>query len=167
MKIAVYPGSFDPITYGHLDIIERATLIFDKVIVAVCVNPNKKPLFSMEERMKMIAQECAHLPNVEIKCFRGLLSDFVQRENAQVIIRGLRAISDFENEFQMALVNRKLNPNVETLFLMAHPRYSYLSSSVVKEIASLGGKVTDFVSEQVALQLREKLWDSSQLAVTF
>ncbi|KUK30999.1 MAG: Phosphopantetheine adenylyltransferase [Thermoanaerobacterales bacterium 50_218] len=156
MRIAVYPGSFDPITYGHLDIIERAAQIFDRVIVAVCVNPDKRPLFSMEERMEMIAQECAHLPNVEVKCFRGLLSDFVRQQNASVIVRGLRAVSDFETEFQMALMNRKLNPHAETMFLVAHPKYSYLSSSIVKEIASLGGEVTDFVSEQVALRLKEK-----------
>ncbi|NPV28146.1 MAG: pantetheine-phosphate adenylyltransferase [Firmicutes bacterium] len=156
MKVAVYPGSFDPITYGHLDIIERAALIFDKVIVAVCINPGKQPLFSIEERVEMITRECKHLPNVEVGSFRGLLSDFVRQQEARAIVRGLRAISDFESEFQMALMNRKLNPAAETVFLVSQPKYSYLSSSIVKEIASLGGDVTGFVSDQVASRLKEK-----------
>ncbi|MDH7576822.1 MAG: pantetheine-phosphate adenylyltransferase [Bacillota bacterium] len=156
MKVAVYPGSFDPITYGHLDIIERAALIFDKVVVAVCINPGKKPLFSIEERVEMIGRECVHLPNVEVGYFRGLLSDFVRQQEAHAIVRGLRAISDFENEFQMALMNRKLYPAAETVFLVSQPKYSYLSSSIVREIASFGGDVTGFVSKQVAMQLQEK-----------
>lgn len=156
MKIAVYPGSFDPITYGHLDIIERASLIFDKIIVAVCINPGKQPFFSMEERVEMITQECAHLPNVKVECFQGLLSDFVRQQHARAVVRGLRAISDFESEFQMAHMNKKLNPEAETIFLMAQPKYSYLSSSIVKEIASLGGEVTGFVSKQVVMRLKEK-----------
>lgn len=157
MKIAVYPGSFDPITYGHLDVIERAAGIFDKVLVAICVNPGKQPLFSMEERLEMIQHECAKLTNVDVVYFRGLLSDFVRQKSAHVIIRGLRAISDFENEYQMALMNRKLNNSTETIFLVAKPQYSYLSSSIVKEIASLGGDVTAFVPEHIALKLEEKL----------
>lgn len=157
MKIAVYPGSFDPITYGHLDVIERAAGIFDKVLVAICVNPGKQPLFSMEERLEMIQHECAKLTNVDVVYFRGLLSDFVRQKSAHVIIRGLRAISDFENEYQMALMNRKLNKSTETIFLVAKPQYSYLSSSIVKEIASLGGDVTAFVPEHIALKLEEKL----------
>jgi pantetheine-phosphate adenylyltransferase len=149
MGIAVYPGSFDPITYGHLDIIERAAAIFDKVIVAVCLNPGKQPLFTMEERTEMIVGETGRLANVEVGCFRGLLTEFMKQQEARVIVRGLRAISDFENELQMALMNRKLSPGIETIFLVAHPKYSYLSSSIVKEIASLGGDVSGLVSEQV------------------
>jgi pantetheine-phosphate adenylyltransferase len=156
MAIAVYPGSFDPITYGHLDIIERAAAIFDRVIVAVCLNPGKQPLFTMEERVEMIARESARIPNTEVNCFKGLLTEFVQRENARIIVRGLRAISDFEIEFQMALMNRKLSAEVETVFLVAQPKYSYLSSSIVKEIASLGGDIGDLVSEQVARHLQER-----------
>ncbi len=160
MKVAVYPGSFDPITYGHLDIIERAALIFDKVIVAVCINPGKQPLFSLEERVEMISRECAPFSNVEVGSFRGLLSDFVRQRNARAIVRGLRAISDFENEFQMALMNRKLNPAAETIFLVSQPKYSYLSSSIVKEVASLGGDVAGFVSKRVATRLREKFFQT-------
>jgi pantetheine-phosphate adenylyltransferase len=156
MAIAVYPGSFDPITYGHLDIIERAAAIFDRVIVAVCLNPGKQPLFTMEERVEMIARESARIPNTEVNCFKGLLTEFVQREQARIIVRGLRAISDFEIEFQMALMNRKLSPEVETVFLVAQPKYSYLSSSIVKEIASLGGDISDLVSDQVAGRLQER-----------
>lgn len=157
MNIAVYPGSFDPITFGHLDIIERASLVYDKVIVAVSVNSGKVPLFSSEERVKMITRECLHIPNVEATSFQGLLSDFVKHRCAHVIVRGLRAISDFEYEFQMALMNRKLNPTVETVFLVAKPEFSFLSSSIVKEIVDLGGDAKGFVSEEVAKQLRERL----------
>lgn len=156
MGIAVYPGSFDPITYGHLDIIERAAAIFDRVIVAVSINAGKQPLFTMEERTEMIAGESARLANVEVKCFRGLLTEFMKQESARVIVRGLRAISDFENELQMALMNRKLSPGIETLFLVAHPKYSYLSSSIVKEIAGLKGDVSGLVSEQVCQCLRRR-----------
>lgn len=156
MAIAVYPGSFDPITYGHLDIIERAAAIFDRVVVAVCLNPGKQPLFTMEERMEMIIQESAPIPKVEVNCFRGLLTEFMKQKNAQIIVRGLRAISDFENEFQMALMNRKLGPEIETIFLVAQPKYSYLSSSIVKEIASLKGDVRGLVSEQVSQHLQKQ-----------
>lgn len=156
MNIAVYPGSFDPITYGHLDIIDRAAKIFDRVIVAVSINPGKQPLFTMEERVDMIVQESAHLPNVEVNCFRGLLTEFVTQKKARVIVRGLRAITDFEIEFQMALMNRKLNPEIETIFLVAQPNYSYLSSSIVKEIVSLHGDVRGLVSEQVSKHLQRQ-----------
>lgn len=156
MKIAVYPGSFDPITLGHLDIIERASQIFDRVLVAVSINPGKQPLFTMHERAEMIARECAYLSNVVVCSFEGLLSDFVREQGAQAIVRGLRAISDFEYEFQMALMNRKLNPSAETVFLVAKPEYSFLSSSIVKEIASFGGDVRGLVSDYVASLLREK-----------
>jgi pantetheine-phosphate adenylyltransferase len=156
MKVAVYPGSFDPITYGHLDIIERAAVIFDRVVVAVCLNPGKQPLFTMHERVAMIAQETAHLPNVKVDCFQGLLTEFLTQNNASIIVRGLRAISDFETEFQMALMNRKLSPGTETVFLVSHPQYSYLSSSIIKEIVSLHGDVRGLVSEAVIRQLRAK-----------
>ncbi len=157
MSVAVYPGSFDPITYGHLDIIERASAIFDRVIVAVCLNTGKKPLFTIEERVEMIIQESSGLPNVEADSFEGLLTEFMRQKKAHVIIRGMRAVSDLENEFQMAWMNRKLNPEVETLFLMAQPRYSYLSSSIVKEVASFRGDVSGLVSEQIARRLEERL----------
>lgn len=135
MKTAVYPGSFDPITNGHMDIIKRASRIFDKLIVAVVRNPNKVSTFTVNERMEFIRKTVAELPNVEIDYFEGLLVDFMKSRNAQVIIKGLRAISDFEYEFQMALMNRKLDPNIETMFMMTNYKYSYLSSSVVKKLA--------------------------------
>jgi pantetheine-phosphate adenylyltransferase len=157
MKIAVCPGSFDPITYGHLDIIERAAQMFDRVIVAVAVNPGKKHLFSMEERIAMIEESCKPFSNVSVGSFTGLLSDYVRQEQAQVIVRGLRAVSDFEIEFQMAIMNKRLYPGADTCFLMTRPRYSYLSSSLVKEIAGLGGNVGDFVPEGVVRKLSEKM----------
>lgn len=163
MKTAVYPGSFDPITFGHLDIISRSVEIFDKVIVAVSVNSGKKPLFTIEERVEMIKRECVDLERVEVSFFHGLLSDFVSLKNAQAIIRGLRAVSDFEYEFQMALTNRRLNPNAETVFFVAMPEYSFLSSSIVKEIAALGGDVTGFVSKAVGEKLRGKFLNQREL----
>ena len=145
MRIAVYPGSFDPITNGHLDIIQRSSRLFDKLIVAVVKNPNKKPLFSIKERMMMIEKSIKDLSNVEIDYFEGLLVDFVSVKGAQVIVKGLRALSDFEYEFQMALLNRKLNTDIETIFMMTNYKYSFLSSSMVKEIASLKGSIADLV----------------------
>ena len=139
MAKAVYPGSFDPVTYGHLDVIERAAAVFAEVNVAVVVNPNKNPLFSLSERVEMLEACTKHLPNVTITQFEGLLVKYVQDKGAQVIIKGLRAISDFEYEFQMALMNRKQNPNIETLFMMTSSQYSYLSSSMAKEVLRLGG----------------------------
>jgi pantetheine-phosphate adenylyltransferase len=156
MQIAIYPGSFDPITFGHLDIIQRAALIFEKVIVAVSVNQSKVPLFTKEERVDMLRHETNSLKNIEVTAFNGLLSDFAREKGALVIVRGLRAITDFDNEFQMALMNRKLNKQAETVFLVAHPKYSFLSSSIVKEIASFGGDVKGFVSEEVACELYQK-----------
>ncbi|NLO83458.1 MAG: pantetheine-phosphate adenylyltransferase [Clostridiales bacterium] len=157
MKIAVYPGSFDPITNGHMDIIKRASRIFDKLIVAVVRNPNKVSMFTVNERMDLIRKAVAGLPNVEIDHFEGLLVDFMRSKNARVIIKGLRAISDFEYEFQMALMNRKLDPNIETLFMMTNYKYSYLSSSVVKEIGRLGGCIGDLVPDEVVLDIQKKL----------
>ncbi|KAB2954454.1 pantetheine-phosphate adenylyltransferase [Heliorestis acidaminivorans] len=156
MRIAVYPGSFDPITNGHMDIITRASSVFDIVIVAVVKNPGKNPLFTMEERVKMIEKASVHLGNIKVKSFSGLLVDFVKIEKAQVIIRGLRAISDFENEFQMALMNKNLYRHAETFFLASHTDYAFLSSSMVKEVASFGGDVQAYVPSAVWEQLKIK-----------
>ena len=157
MKKAVYPGSFDPITNGHMDIIKRASRIFDKLIVAVVRNPNKVSTFTVNERMEFIRKTVAELPNVEIDYFEGLLVDFMKSRNAQVIIKGLRAISDFEYEFQMALMNRKLDPNIETMFMMTNYKYSYLSSSVVKEIGRLGGCIGELVPDVVLPDIQKRL----------
>ncbi len=157
MPKAVYPGSFDPVTNGHLDIITRATVVFDEVHVAVLVNPSKNPLFSLEERVDMLTQSTSHLPNVTVGSFNGLLVDYARQQSAEVIIKGLRAISDFEYEFQMALMNRKLSPDVETLFMMTSSRYSYLSSSMVKEVARLGGCIDGLVPELVQMRLDDRL----------
>lgn len=157
MAKAVYPGSFDPITYGHLDVIERAAAVFDEVNVAVVVNPNKNPLFSLAERVELIRACTKHLSNVTITQFEGLLVKYVADQGAQVIIKGLRAISDFEYEFQMALMNRKQNPNVETLFMMTSSKYSYLSSSLAKEVLRLGGCVRDLVPPLVEERMRRAI----------
>ncbi len=157
-RIAIYPGTFDPITYGHLDILERASKIFDKVIIAVANNERKGPLFSLEERVELI-KECIleyKLKNVEVDTFDTLLIEYAKNKGAKVIIRGLRAISDFEYEFQMALMNRKLYPAVETLFMMPNEQYTYVSSRIVKEIASYGGSVSCLVPANVEAKLREK-----------
>lgn len=155
-RIAVYPGTFDPITYGHIDIIERSLRIFDKVIIAVAPNPRKESLFSLEERLDMIREVTKGYKGVEIDSFDGLLVDYIKRKGAVAIIRGLRAVSDFEYEFQMALMNRKLNHQIETVFLMPSEEYSYLTSSIVKEIAGLGGRVTDLVPKVIEERLKEK-----------
>lgn len=149
MRTVIYPGSFDPLTNGHLDVIQRATKLFDRVIVAVAKNESKNPLFTMEERLELVERAVKHLPNVEADSFDGLLVDYVQRRSAQAIIRGLRAVSDFEFEFQLALMNRKLNENVETIFMMPKDTYVFLSSRIVKEIARLGGDVSTFVPPHV------------------
>lgn len=155
MSRAVYPGSFDPVTNGHVDVIRRAAVVFDEVIVAVVRNPNKNPLLPLEEREELI-RGCIHdLPNVTVDRFSGLLVNYVQSQRANVIIKGLRAISDFEYEFQMALMNRKQNPRVETLFMMTSSRYSYLSSSMVKEVLRLGGCIRDLVPPAVEARMRE------------
>ncbi len=157
-KIAVYPGSFDPATYGHLDIITRSAEIFDKLLVAVISNPNKKPLFSISERVKILKNTIkdAALKNVEIMSFEGLLVNFMKKKNAKIIVRGLRAVSDFEYEFQMALTNRKLHPEIETVFLTPAEKWTYISSSLVKEIATLGGNVKCFVPPMVEVMLKNK-----------
>jgi pantetheine-phosphate adenylyltransferase len=157
IRRAIYPGSFDPVTNGHLDVIDRARKLFDEVIVAVAHNDQKNPLFSLEERLGFLKNALGKIRNVEVAPLEGLLVDFAVARKATAVIRGLRAISDFEFEFQMALMNRKLEATVETIFLMPKEEYTYLSSRIVKEIARLGGKVKDFVPERVATELRRKL----------
>lgn len=156
MTIAVYPGSFDPPTLGHLDVIQRAAQLFDKVIVAIGANPEKDPWFTVSERLRMLQECTTHLPNVEVDSFQGLLVEYAQRRGAKVIVKGLRAISDFEAEFQMALANRTLAPEIETVFLMTSAEHMFVSSSTVKEIALLGGNVKDFVPDSVARYLALK-----------
>jgi pantetheine-phosphate adenylyltransferase len=156
IKKAAYPGSFDPITNGHIDIIQRGLKIFDKIIIAVLENPVKNPLFSTEERVKMITQIFGRQKKVEVKSFHGLLVEFAKKSNARILIRGLRALSDFEYEFQMALMNRKLCPDVETFFMMPNVLYTFLSSKIVKEVFALGGSVRDLVPPLVEKKLHEK-----------
>ncbi|GGG12179.1 pantetheine-phosphate adenylyltransferase [Paenibacillus aceti] len=155
-RIAVYPGSFDPITNGHLDIIQRASRQFDKLIVAVLNNLSKKPLFTVEERKELISSVTSHLPNVEVDSFRDLLVNYVDYRKADVIVRGIRSVTDFEYELQMASLNKQLNHNVETIFMMTNPKYSYLSSSVVKEIACFNGALGDLVPLEIEQALRKK-----------
>ncbi len=157
MRTVVYPGSFDPLTNGHLDVIQRATKLFDRVIVAVARNESKHPLFSLEERVQMVERAVQHLPHVQADSFEGLLMDYVESRNAQAVVRGLRAVSDFEFEFQLALMNRKLNERIETIFMMPKDTYTFLSSRIVKEIASLGGDVSPFVPAHVRTALAGKL----------
>ena len=157
MSIAIYPGSFDPVTNGHIDIIERASKISDELIVGVLYNKAKTPLFSVEERVIMLREVTKHLKNVKIVPFEGLLIEFAKKMDAKVIVRGLRAITDFEYELQMSQTNRKLNSDVETLFLTTSLDYSYLSSTTVKEVASFGGDITQFVPEYVAEKVTEKI----------
>lgn len=157
MKRAVYPGSFDPITNGHLDIIERASRVFDEVIIVVLVNPSKKGLFDIDERVKLI-QKCIHnFDNVRVESFDGLLVNFMEKVDARVIIKGLRAVSDFEYEFQMALMNNKLDPNIETVFMMTNAKYSYLSSSSIKQVAMFGGCIKDLVPDYVIGDIMSKI----------
>ena len=159
MKIALYPGTFDPITNGHLDILERAMELFDKVIVTVAKNSTKSPLFDEEERVQMIREIIRHnrYRNVAVESFEGLLVHFARKKNAIALIRGLRAISDFEYEFQMALMNRKQANKIFTVFLMPHEKYTYLNSSIVRELARLGGDFKDFVPPNVYRRLKEKI----------
>lgn len=156
-KRAVYPGSFDPVTYGHLDIIERAAGLFDELIVAVANNMGKSPLFSTEERVDMLRQACAHLPNITVDSFDGLLIRYAASRNAGVIVKGLRALSDFEFEFEMALMNRRLDSGIETVFMMTNAEYSYLSSSIIREVSAFGGSVEGLVPKVVQEYLERKL----------
>ena len=160
MRLAIYPGSFDPITNGHVDVIARAATLFDEVIVAAASNEAKQGLFSMEERVAMLTEVTSRFPNVQVSAFDGLLVEFAKVKGAVAVVRGLRAISDFEFEFQMALMNRKLEPSIETVFLTPREEYTYLSSRIVKEIARLGGPVDAFVPEPVVEALRKKLGKS-------
>lgn len=155
-NIAVYPGTFDPITYGHIDLVERASNMFNRVIVAIAANANKKPVFSLDERVELATQALKHLSNVEVKGFEILLTNFAIENGAKIILRGLRAVSDFDYEFQLAGMNRRLAPNIESLFLMPAENYTYLSSSFVREIAALGGDVAQFVPECVVYALKKK-----------
>jgi pantetheine-phosphate adenylyltransferase len=155
-KIAVYPGTFDPVTYGHIDLIKRATKIFDRVIVAVADNPSKGTLFSVEERVSMLKDAVKGMKSVIVDDFDGLVVDYVKRSGANVMIRGLRMLSDFEYEFQMALTNRKLNGEIETIFMMPSESYSYVSSKLIKEAVSLGADVSNFVPAKVQKRLNEK-----------
>ena len=155
-KRAVYPGMFDPIHNGHVDVIQRSLQIFDELIVAVVANPSKQPLFSMKERLEMIDEATSDLSNFRIVAFDGLLIDLVARERADCIVRGIRAVSDFEYEFQMALMNRKLRNTVETVFLMPHEKYTYISSRLIKEVASFGTSVAGMVPPIVEKRLAEK-----------
>jgi pantetheine-phosphate adenylyltransferase len=157
MRTAIYPGSFDPVTNGHLDVIHRATKLFDRVIVAVAANESKHPLFTLEERVRMVARAVRHLPHVQADSFQGLLVEYVERRSAQAVIRGLRAVSDFEFEFQLALMNRNLNERIETIFMMPKDTYTFLSSRLVKEVALLGGDVGAFVPAHVRSALAGKL----------
>ena len=154
--LAVYPGSFDPLTNGHVDIIARGARLFDRIIVAILVNAEKQPLFSMDERVEIARAVFESHENVEIDTFHGLLVDYVERRQAQVIVRGLRAVSDFEFEFQMALMNQRLKPKIETVFMMPAEQYTYISSRLIKEVFSLGGRVHGLVPDLVESRLREK-----------
>jgi pantetheine-phosphate adenylyltransferase len=154
--LAVYPGSFDPLTNGHVDIIERGARLFDRIIVAILVNADKSPLFSMAERVEIARAVFKNHPNVEVDTFDGLLVDYVARRQANVIVRGLRAVSDFEYEFQMALMNRELASTIETVFMMPAVKYSYISSRLIKEVFALGGRVHGLVPDMVEARLREK-----------
>ena len=156
MRTAIYPGSFDPLTNGHLDIIQRAVKLFDHVIVAVAKSESKAPLFTLSERLELVTQCIGHIPNVSADSFDGLLVHYVEKRQGQAVIRGLRAVSDFEFEFQLALMNRKLNERVETIFMMPKDTYTFLSSRIVKEIARLGGEIDAFVPRPVKAALAKK-----------
>jgi pantetheine-phosphate adenylyltransferase len=156
-NIAIYAGTFDPVTLGHVDLVDRAALIFDKIIVAVAANVNKKPLFTLEERVSMCQQVLSHHNNVKVEGFESLLTDFAHSHDANIILRGLRAVSDFDYEFQLASMNRRIAHDIESIFLMPDERYSYISSRLVREIATLGGDVKHFVPDVVLTALQKKL----------
>ena len=157
MKIAIYPGSFDPVTSGHLNIIRRAANIFDRLIVCVMVNAGKNPMFTLEERVELIQRVTGDIPNVEVDCSSELLANYAKRRGGCVIVKGLRAGSDFENEFQMALINHKINPELDTMFLTAESQYMYLSSSTVKELGSYGAALSDFIPEEIIPDFQKKI----------
>jgi pantetheine-phosphate adenylyltransferase len=155
--VAIYPGSFDPITTGHLDVIERGSRLFDRLIVSILHNESKSPLFSVEDRVEMLREAVRPFANVEVDCFQGLLADYALTKKARVILRGIRAISDYENELQMALMNRRLQPGLETVFLLAGEAFSFISSRLVKEVISLGGNIAGLVPPLVEQRLRVRL----------
>ena len=157
MKIAICPGSFDPVTKGHVDILERSSKLFDKVIAVVLVNPAKKPTFTTEERVELIKRVTSHIPNIEVDSFAGLVADYAEMKNAHTLIKGLRAVSDFEYEFQMALANKMLYDGADTVFLTTSGENMYLSSSLVKQIASFGGDISNFVPECILKDISERL----------
>ncbi|MCW3489922.1 pantetheine-phosphate adenylyltransferase [Dethiobacter alkaliphilus] len=157
MTVAIYPGSFDPVTNGHRDIIERASRVFDKVVVSVLENPRKQPMFTIEERVEMLKMITNSYENVEVDSFQGLLIDYAKQKNSNIVVKGLRAMSDFEFEFQMALINRKLDSRLETMFMMTNNRYSYVSSSIVKEIGSYGGDICELVPNEVYNIIKRRL----------
>ena len=163
-RVAIYPGSFDPLTSGHVDIIERGSRIFDSIIVAILANVEKTPLFSEKERVEIIREVFRDRPNVKVETFNGLLVDYAKQKEAHVIVRGLRAVSDFEYEFQMALMNRHLEPGLETVFMMPAEQYTYISSRLIKEVFTLGGEITGLVPAIVEEQLRKKAKDRRQKA---
>ena len=156
MKIAIYPGSFDPLTLGHLDIIERSSKIVDKLIVGVLNNNSKTPVFSATERVNMLKEVTSHIPNVEVQAFSGLLVDFAKKNDACIVVRGLRAITDFEYELQMSQTNRIISPDIDTIFFTTNLKYAYLSSSTVKEVAKFGGDISKFLPEKVISHMQEK-----------
>lgn len=155
-RVAIYPGSFDPITNGHLSLLRRGLQIFDRIIVAIAINPEKKPLFSLEERIDILKTVLKEYPRVQIDHFQGLLVDYVHKQETNIILRGLRALSDFEYEFQLALMNRKLNRKIQTIFMMTDYKWFYISSTIIKEAASLGGNIDGLVPELVHQRLNEK-----------
>ena len=162
MKIAIYPGSFDPVTSGHLNIIRRAANIFDKLIVCVMVNAGKNPMFSLEERVELIKRVTSDIPNVEVDCSSELLADYAQKRGSCVIVKGLRAGSDFENEFQMALINHKINPNLDTMFLTAESQYMYLSSSTVKELGNYNVDLSEFLPAEIIPDFQNRINEKRQ-----
>jgi pantetheine-phosphate adenylyltransferase len=163
VTVAVYPGTFDPLTCGHMDIIERAAALLDRLIVGIYENPAKQPLFSLEHRVRLVEEAVIGLPNVEVKAFKGLTVDFIRQVGGKAMIRGLRANSDFEREFEMALMNRKLAPDIELLCLMTSSQYQFLSSSLIKEVAQLGGCLEGMVPPHVAVALMEKFSMSTEM----
>ena len=162
MKIAIYPGSFDPVTSGHLNIIRRAAKIFDRLIVCVMVNAGKKPMFTQDERVDLIRRVTEDIPNVEVDCSDELLAEYAKRKGSCVIVKGLRAGSDFENEFQMAMINRKINPDLDTMFLTAEHQYMYMSSSTVKELGHYGVDLSDFLPEEIIPDFQERIKTNTQ-----
>jgi pantetheine-phosphate adenylyltransferase len=157
MKRAVYPGTFDPVTYGHLDVIKRGSKIFDELIVAVGHNPFKEPIFTVKERMDMLSKNARKIQNTKVDCFEGMLTDYMEKMQTNIILRGIRTVSDFEYEFQRALTNRVLKTDIETVFIMTSQEYSFLNSSLIKEAVSLGGDISKFVPSDVEKLLRQKL----------